>query len=295
MVYLYQNKLVQFALEENTEMAQLQVHTPDLFKLLAHDIRWRILQLLARSDYSGQEFVRKLKLPQNLASYHLRLLAEHGLLHERRSSADERSIYYSLDLGVLRSLYFTSGEALHPLLSPPEPFLPVGEESRSYSLPTPVRVLFLCTQNSARSQMAEGILRTLGAGYVEVSSAGSHPSHLHPLAVRACAALGIDISQQRSKHVDELAGQSFHYILTVCDRVRESCPAYPGEPERMHWSFADPCAVEGSEEEQYQVFEQTALQLMTRIRSLLILIEHEQREKPEREETVHSLPLPEAR
>src|SRR5258708_27838467 len=99
----------------NMEMAQSQVHTPDLFKLLAHDIRWSMLQMLARSDYSGQEFVRKLKLPQNLTSYHLRQLAEHGLVKERRSSADERSIYYSLDLEILRTRYFTSGGMLHPL------------------------------------------------------------------------------------------------------------------------------------------------------------------------------------
>jgi protein-tyrosine-phosphatase len=88
--------------------------------------------------------------------------------------------------------------------------------------------------------------------------------------------MGIDIKQQRSKHLDEFRDQSFDYIVTVCDRVRESCPTFPGDPERVHWSFPDPAAVEGSEQERYHAFEQVALQLVTRIRYLLILIEREQ-------------------
>ena len=122
-------------------------------------------------------------------------------------------------------------------------------------------------------------MRSLGAGRIEVAGAGSRPSQLHPLAVKACAAMGIDISQQRPKHLSELGQEAFDYIVTVCDRVREACPTYPGDPERIHWSFADPAEVEGPEDVRYQAFEQVALQLMTRIRYLLISIEREKGEQ----------------
>ena len=257
-------------------VALAPLRSPGVFKLLAHDLRWNILMLLTHSDYSGQELVRRLQQPQNLVSYHLRLLHEQDVVGERRSTADERSIYYSLNLDTLRTLYFSSAGELHPALGAPE----AEEQEAKLSLPSkPVRVLFLCTHNSARSQMAEGILRDLSGGKIEAYSAGSHPTDLHPLAVQTLAAIGIDISQQQPKHLDQFYGQSFDYIVTVCDRVRESRPTFPGDPERVHWSFSDPAAVEGPEEEQYRAFEQVALQLMTRMRYLVILIEREKKGK----------------
>src|SRR6266567_3132818 len=137
------------------------VRSPAFFKLLAHEIRWSILTFLARSDYTAQELVRLLKHPQNLVSYHLRLLSEQHLVTERRNNADERSIYYSLDVGTLRTLYFASGEALHPVLGMSDALETALEEAVSHLPYASARVLFLCTQNSARSQMAEGILRHL--------------------------------------------------------------------------------------------------------------------------------------
>ncbi|WP_236065134.1 arsenate reductase/protein-tyrosine-phosphatase family protein [Reticulibacter mediterranei] len=246
---------------------------PEFFKMLAHEIRWRLLQLLARSDYSGQELVRLLSQPQNLVSYHLRLLAEHHLVKERRSSADERSIYYSLDLETLRTLYFGAGNMLHPLLATSETEEILARETVARL--APLRVLFLCTHNSARSQMAEGILRHLGAGRIEVISAGNYPTTLHPLAVQACASMHIDIRQQRAKHLDELHGLTFDYIITVCDRVRESCPTWPSDPDRLHWSLPDPTQAQGTEQERVAIFEQTCRELLIRIRSLLIRIEQE--------------------
>lgn len=94
------------------------------------------------------------------------------------------------------------------------------------------------------------------------------------------ARMSINISQQRSKHLDEFRDQSFDYIITVCDRVRESCPTFPGDPEQVHWSFIDPAAVEGSEQERSRAFEQVAIQLMNRIRYLTILIEREKGKAP---------------
>ena len=119
------------------------------------------------------------------------------------------------------------------------------------------RVLILCTGNSARSQMAEGLLRHLGndAGdCFEVESAGTRPSRVRPEAIAVMREVGVDISGHRSKSVDEFAGQRFDYVLTVCDNARESCPIYPGHANRLHRSFDDPAAVEGSEEERLAAF-----------------------------------------
>jgi protein-tyrosine-phosphatase len=247
---------------------------PDFLKLLAHDLRWKIVTLLARGDYNGLEFVRLLGQPQNLVSYHLRRLHEQHLVREHRSTADERSIYYSLDLDTVRSLYQSAGEALHPALGVIEAPLP-----RAEALPhqDALRMLFLCTENSARSQMAEALLRHLSHGRIDAYSAGSHPTQVHPLAQQVLAERGISTEGLRSKSIDEFAGQSFDVIVTVCDRVRESCPTFPGDPECIHWSFADPAAVEGSLEERHRAFEQTSLQLTTRLRFLLILLERAHR------------------
>jgi len=261
------------------------LQSPGLFKLLSHDLRWGIVSLLAKSDYSGQELIRFLKQPQNLISYHLKLLLAQHLIKERRNNADERSIYFSLDLETLRSLYIASGAALHPGLSLcTDPSATVPEHLLSSE--KPVRVLFLCTQNSARSQMAEGLLRTLSHERIEVTSAGSHPAVLHPMAIQAAAMLGIDISQQHAKSLDAFVDQSFDYVITVCDRVREACPAFPGAPEQIHWSFPDPDQVEGTEEERLYAFEQIAQQLSIRIRYLLLLIEQERKENQENEDVI---------
>ncbi len=246
----------------------------EFLKLLAHDVRWQLLAALAESDRRVQELVERLQRPQNLVSYHLRLLREGQVVRERRSSADGRDVYYSLDLEQLRALYLESGQTLHPALACAQPLagaLAGEEEGRK----RPFRVLFLCTHNSARSQLAEGILRATGGDLVEVISAGSEPGTVHPLAVRAAAALTIDISQQQSRHLDEFAGQTFDYVITVCDKVREACPVFPGDPQQIHWSFADPAAVTGTEEEKFQAFLQTARELSTRISYLRLMIERQ--------------------
>ena len=116
------------------------------------------------------------------------------------------------------------------------------------------RVLILCTGNSARSQMAEGLLRTLGAGRFDVASAGTRPGHVRPEAIAVMRERGIDISSHRSKHVDEFAGTPFDYVITVCDHANEHCPVFPAGTARLHWSFPDPAAVEGSEPERLAAF-----------------------------------------
>ena len=128
------------------------------------------------------------------------------------------------------------------------------------------RVLFVCTHNSARSQMAEGLLRHYSGEHFEAFSAGTEPGSLHPLAVRAMAELGIDISGHSSKPVDQFLDQSFDFVVTVCDQARESCPVFPGAASQLHWSFEDPSQVEGSESEQLEVFRRVRDEIAARIR-----------------------------
>lgn len=127
-------------------------------------------------------------------------------------------------------------------------------------------VLILCTGNSARSQMAEGILRHIGGEKFEVESAGVAPSSVRPEAVEAMRELDIDISKHRSKSVDEFLDRPFDYIITVCDNAKESCPLFPGNAERIHWSFEDPAAVEGSEEERLSAYRKVRDQIWDRLK-----------------------------
>jgi arsenate reductase len=129
----------------------------------------------------------------------------------------------------------------------------------------PVRVLFLCTGNSARSQMAEGLLRALGGKDFEVHSAGLEPRELHPLAIKAMAESNIDISGQRSKHLNEFLDIQFDYIITVCDRAKDSCPTFPRDSENIHWGYDDPAAAPGTEEEQLAVFRRVRNEIRQRL------------------------------
>jgi thioredoxin type arsenate reductase len=254
-------------------MTAAVVYPPSFLKLLAHELRWRLVEALARSDRRVQELVALVGEPHNLVSYHLRRLRDQSLVAERRSAADGRDVYYSLDLDRLKGLYFAAGESLHPGISDRPHVASEAGGDTATGHGRRVRVLFLCTHNSARSQMAEGILRYLGGDQVEVQSAGTVVTRVHPLAIAAMTEKGIDISGQRSKHLDEFAGQAFDYLVTVCDNAREVCPVFPGAPEQIHWSIADPSAVEGDEATRLRAFRVASDELMTRIRYLLVQIE----------------------
>jgi ArsR family transcriptional regulator, arsenate/arsenite/antimonite-responsive transcriptional repressor / arsenate reductase (thioredoxin) len=132
----------------------------------------------------------------------------------------------------------------------------------------PLRVLFLCTGNSARSQIGEALLRHMSRGRIDVVSAGSQPRpEIHPMARRAIKdVLGLDMAGQYPKPLEEFLDERFDYIITVCDRAAESCPAFPEDPERIRWSFEDPAAIEGDEEKKRRAFEQTARDMAGRIR-----------------------------
>jgi arsenate reductase (thioredoxin) len=132
------------------------------------------------------------------------------------------------------------------------------------------RVLFLCTHNSARSQMAEGILRHLGGERFEVHSAGTGATHVRPLAIRAMDEIGIDISGQESKTLERYLEESFDYVITVCDDANEACPFFPGAANRLHWSFEDPSRARGSEEEQLAVFRSVRDRIKDRVQAELV-------------------------
>jgi arsenate reductase len=130
---------------------------------------------------------------------------------------------------------------------------------------TTIRVLFLCTGNSARSIIGATLLQQLGGDAFEVFSAGTHPKGVNPYTVRVLEPLGIDMSEERSKNVSEFAEQSFDYVVTVCDSAAEECPIFPGAPKRIHWSFVDPAAVEGTDDERLRAFQRTVREMKTRL------------------------------
>jgi len=131
------------------------------------------------------------------------------------------------------------------------------------------RVLILCTGNSARSQMAEGLLRAMGGDKFEVESAGTVASFVRPHAIAAMAEIGIDISGHRSKCLDEFLGTPFDHIITVCDNANQTCPAFPGKAQRTHWSLEDPAEVDGTEEEKLAAFRKIRDQLIIQIREFI--------------------------
>ena len=140
------------------------------------------------------------------------------------------------------------------------------------SLPvSPIRVLFVCTGNSARSVMAEALLRRHGGHAFEVFSAGTEPRGINPLTLRTLEAAGIDASWARSKSVTEFLGQRFDFVITVCDQARQACPVFPGVHETLHWGYDDPAAAEGTEEERLAVFRSVFIALGERIQGFVPL------------------------
>lgn len=131
------------------------------------------------------------------------------------------------------------------------------------------RVLILCTGNSARSQMAEGLLRDLADDRFEVASAGVSPTKVRPEAIEAMGEIGIDISTHYSKSVDEYSGQEFDYVITVCDNAQEQCPVFSGNTKRLHWSFEDPAEAAGDEETRLTVFRRVRDEILDRLRSFV--------------------------
>jgi ArsR family transcriptional regulator, arsenate/arsenite/antimonite-responsive transcriptional repressor / arsenate reductase (thioredoxin) len=234
-------------------------------QLVADPLRWQLLQELARSDRRVNELTALSGESQNLVSYHLRALRTAGLVSAKRSSADGRDSYYRVDVARCGRLLCAAGAALQPglRLEVVRADLQPGTNRR---VP---RVLFLCTGNSARSQIAEALLEEWSGHTVEARSAGSQPKVLHPNAVRVLANRGIDIAGRQTKHLRRFARMRFDCVITLCDRVREVCPEFPGHPTLVHWSVPDPALEGDSDDATYPAFERTVEELETRIGFLL--------------------------
>jgi ArsR family transcriptional regulator, arsenate/arsenite/antimonite-responsive transcriptional repressor / arsenate reductase (thioredoxin) len=230
--------------------------SPALLRVLAHELRWAIVRLLARGDLRVREMVAATGEAPNLVTYHLAQLKAAGLVWARRSAADGRDSYYALDLDAVAAAMEGVARDIHPGLA--------GAAGAAGGGPS--RVLFICSGNSSRSQMAEGWLRHLGGPGVVAASGGTDPTSLHPHAVAAMAEHGVDISGHQVKSVDVFAGQSFDRVITLCDRAREACPEPPAAAVLAHWSIPNPAETHPPD---LDAFRATARELRTRVRYLV--------------------------
>lgn len=230
---------------------------PSLMRMASHPVRWALLTELAGSDYRVRELAAAVGEPQNLVSYHLRLLRSAGLVDARRSSFDGRDTYYRLSLTGCAGAFGEAAAALHPALAP-----------TTVATPAVRSVLFLCTGNSARSPMAEVLLQRRGQGRIRAASAGSHPKpHLHPNAIRIMRdRYGIDLAGRRPQPLTAVAGRRFDCVITLCDKVREYAHDHD-LATTMHWSLPDPSAG------RYPEFERVANELDDRIEFLLPVLD----------------------
>ena len=239
---------------------------PPFIRLADHPLRWQLLVELAASDQRVRELVDRVEQPQNLVSYHLRLLRDGGLVTARRSSFDGRDTYYHLDLDRCADGLTSAGAALHPWLrmaavtpAPPRAAAP--------------RVLFVCTGNSARSPIAEALLRHHTDGRIPVASAGISPkAKIHPRAIRALRdGFGIDLGDQVPRSIDDVADSGFSpdRIITLCDKAREHL--LPGEGwRRSHWSVPDPDEAQGPT--RHASFVSATSDIDTRVRHLVPML-----------------------
>lgn len=233
--------------------------------MLAHPIRWKLVRLLRYSDLRVHELCNMLDQPMNKVSYHLRLLRDAGLVIARQSDHDGRDNYYQLQADAVASSMAKIAAILQlPTLEIKPPALAMPEQSR------PLRILFLCTHNSARSQMAEGMLRSMLHGAAEVYSAGNTPTTINPHAYSTMKRRGIDITHHESTSVLNYQHEHFDIVVTVCDAAREQCPTFNEATLKLHWSVPDPSAYPESQKD--EAFERTAQMLQSRIRGLLPLI-----------------------
>jgi protein-tyrosine-phosphatase len=237
---------------------------PEILGLLGDPVRWRLIGELGRSDRRVGELVQLVGKPQNLVSYHLGELRRAGVVTARRSSSDGRDVYYRADLLRCRDLLGETGGELHPGLGlgPTPPVVGAPRRARP-------RLLFLCTGNSARSQIAEALVQHRSGGTVDARSAGSHPKPLHANAVRAMAERGIDIAGRPTTSLTRFVRQRFDRVITLCDKVREVCPELPGAPVAAHWSIPDPAAAGDTDVSTYPAFVAVADEIEVRVALLL--------------------------
>ncbi len=237
-------------------------------------MRWQMLVELAASDRQVGELTDLVGEPQGLVSYHLARLRDGGLVSARKSSFDGRATYYRVHLDRCSELLAATGAALHPALqssTAPQRARRVAKDRRHAR----IKVLFVCTGNGTRSQIAEALLRDKAGDMVEVVSAGSHPKPIHPNTIKVLAEKGIDIASAQSKPLTQFSGRPFDYVITLCDKVREICPKFPGRGRTLHWSIEDPSTAPGTPRTTAPAFRAVADDLESRIGFLISQIDHQ--------------------
>jgi ArsR family transcriptional regulator, arsenate/arsenite/antimonite-responsive transcriptional repressor / arsenate reductase (thioredoxin) len=233
-------------------------------QMASHPLRWVLLTELATSDRRVRELATRVDEPQNLVSYHLRLLRSAGLVEARRSSFDGRDSYYHLNLARCAAAFGDAASSLHPALASP-----------AASTAAKGSVLFVCTGNSARSPMAEALLRHRSRGRIRVASAGSHPkAHIHQHAVRVMREdYGIDLSKGHPQPLTAVSRRSFDQVITLCDKVYEYVREN-GPVPTVHWSLPDPATSHDDEQTRHRQFRSVANEIDTRIRYLMPVLAH---------------------
>ena len=254
---------------------------PAFVALAGNPVRWRIMVELAASDLQVGELTEAVGEPQNLVSYHLNRLRNGGLVSSHKSSFDGRAAFYRLHLDRCGALLAATGAALHPGLSPSGVATPIARPAGRGR--RRAHILLVCTGNGTRSQLAEALLRDAAGDRFDVVSAGSHPKPIHPNAVAVLAEQGIDISSARSKPLTQFSGRHFDHVITLCDKVREICPEFPGQRTAIHWSIEDPSLMPGTLRATLPAFRAVAADLRSRIAFLISRLDHE----PIKEHTSH--------
>lgn len=234
---------------------------PSILRVLGHDLRWQLAAYLRASDLTVGELTAATGEAQNLVSYHLRVLRDAGLVRERRSSADGRDIYYSLDRRAVTAGLLAASEAISPGV---QPQLSGGSQETPW-VGRLASVLFLCTGNSARSQIAEAMLRELGGRHVLVRSAGTHPVGVHPQVAVVLASRNVRAGSLRSKSVTELGDVAFDYVVSLCDIARTEPVEVSGKPRLVHWSVPDPVTTRGNQKTVAMAFERAANEIQVRV------------------------------
>jgi ArsR family transcriptional regulator, arsenate/arsenite/antimonite-responsive transcriptional repressor / arsenate reductase (thioredoxin) len=237
------------------------VAQPWILQVLGYELRWELISHLRTSDLKVGELVAATGQAQNLVSYHLRLLRDARLVRERRSSADGRDIYYSLDRRAVTSGLLRAVEAI----SPGTEWVPRGAAEESLVVGRLASVLLLCTGNSARSQIAEAMLRELAGRHVLVRSAGTHPVGVHPQVQVVLESRDIGVGNLRSKSVTEFGGQAFDYVVSLCDIARTEPIQLTGKPRRVHWSIPDPVGTKGGRLRVAAAFDRVANEIELRV------------------------------
>lgn len=243
----------------NIPLPNRAVTPPEFLQLVGHPLRWRLLGELAHSDRTVDELRELVGERHNLVSYHLAKLRDGRLIVGRRSAADRRDAYYTVDLARIGSLLTAAGGMLHPGIR----LAPANEKVR----PRAAKVLFLCTGNSARSQMAEALIKERSGGVIKAYSAGREPKALHPNAARVMREeYGIDLTGYAPKHLNIFAKRKFDRVISLCDLLRENCPEFGDDT--IHWSIANPATGE-PDQVTYPLFQKTAAELAIRIEFLV--------------------------